>query len=57
MSVLSVDDMAAADPDVILFTLCGFDLQRSAQELRATQALTSPGLAKPLWCHEHRKCI
>lgn len=42
VSTLTLPQLAATEPDVILFAPCGFDLDRSAKDLREAKWLDSP---------------
>lgn len=41
--IITLEELAAADPDSIIFVPCGYDLERSAQELLKTTLLQSEG--------------
>ena len=43
VEVLSLEQLAAADPEVIVFVPCGYDLERGARELLQTPLLQSEG--------------
>ena len=47
MEVLSLEQLAAAGPEVIVFVPCGYDLERGARELLATPLLQSDGASRP----------
>ena len=41
--IITLEELAVADPDSIIFVPCGYDLERSAQELLKTTLLQSEG--------------
>jgi len=43
VEVLSLEQLAAADPEVIVLVPCGYDLERGARELLQTPLLQSDG--------------
>lgn len=45
VSTLSLSQLAAAEPDVIVFAPCGFDLARSAKDLHEAAWRESPGVS------------
>ena len=45
MAVISLEQLAAADPEIIVFVPCGYDLERGARELLNTPLLQTDGVS------------
>jgi hypothetical protein len=48
VEVITLEQLAAVDPEVIIFVPCGYDLARGAQELLNTSLLQSEGMCSHL---------